>query len=352
MDFIRENIENIALAIQATGGSGTAIGSILAEMQKMDIRKPEAVLAALDKFNVQGKEGAFTFKNLAALGPRVVTAYTALRGSSPEALGEMGAVLQMVMRGTGVAETAATAFEALLRTLQDADKIKVLQEGGIQVFDPKALAEGREVLRPINELYLEIIQAAGGKSTILSQVFDAEALRAFNAGLTEFNRTGALPSLEKFMAVQVDGTQTLLDAARAAETANAAMQQLQTTYDRFAKEDVLPLVQGVTGRQIGPEAQLGILRGVVVGGATGAAAGLPLAGVGAVPGAVIGSLIGAFSGALGLFQDRPSAAARGNPAAPEGRVVVEVLGNARVKSVEARGMALEANSGLIMDGGN
>jgi hypothetical protein len=32
--------------------------------------------------------------------------------------------------------------------------------------------------------------------------------------------------------------------------------------------------------------------------------------------------------------------------------VIEVLGNARVKSVEARGMALEANSGLIMDGGN
>ena len=39
----------------------------------MDIKAPEEVLKAIDVLNVQGKSGAFTLQNLAALGPRVIT---------------------------------------------------------------------------------------------------------------------------------------------------------------------------------------------------------------------------------------------------------------------------------------
>ncbi|MEX0732839.1 MAG: phage tail tape measure protein [Aquisalimonadaceae bacterium] len=243
LEFAQENLRNIGLAISATGAAGANIGDILAEFQKMDIRVPEEVLRSLDTLNEQGKAGAFTLQNLAALGPRVVTAYTALGREGPQAIREMGAALQVIRQGTGTSEQAATAFEALLRTLQQADKVKVLERGGITIFDPDELERGRQVLRPINEIMVDIIQAADGRATVLSQVFDAEALRAFNAALGEYNRTGGVESLQRFLDVQGDGAATTRDSARAADTAAQAMQNLSTAWQQFADANLTNHIQ-------------------------------------------------------------------------------------------------------------
>lgn len=242
LKFAEDNIRNIGLAIQA---AGVNIGEILAEFQKMDIKAPDQVLEALDVLNVQGKEGAFTLQNLAALGPRVVTAYTAMGRTGIPAIREMGAALQVVRQGTGSAEMAATAFEALLRTLTDPPKLKLLQQGGIKLFDAEAAKQGREVLRPINEIMVDIIKATGGRRTLLGQVFDAEAIRAFNAAGAEFVRTGAITSLDRFMNVQAKGTQTMEDSARAAKTAMAAATNLGTTWKTFADQNLAGPIQAL-----------------------------------------------------------------------------------------------------------
>ncbi|HBS16947.1 MAG TPA: hypothetical protein DD835_03715, partial [Halomonas sp.] len=229
LEFARENIRNIAMAISATGAEGGNIGEILAEFQKMDIRGMDAVLQSIDTLNEQGKAGAFTLQNLASLGPRVVTAYTALGRQGPEAIREMGAALQVIRQGTGSSEQAATAFEALLRTFQDAEKAKELaSKSGVQIFDPDELARGREILRPINELMVEIVEAAEGRTSRLSEIFDAEAMRAFNAALGEYNRTGTVESMDRFFQVQGDGTTTMGDSARAAETAAGSIRNLSS----------------------------------------------------------------------------------------------------------------------------
>lgn len=238
LDFAEQNLRNIGLLIRATGAEGQAIGGIMAEFQKMGITSREEVLQALDILNVQGKEGAFTLQNLAALGSRVVTAYTAMGRTGVPAIREMGAALQVIRQGTGSSEMAATAFEALLRTLGDASKVKMLQQGGIQVFDPEQAKIGKEVLRPINELMVEIIKKTGGRKTLISQVFDAEAVRAFNAASAEFQRTGQVQSLEKFYQVQADGTTTTRDSARAARTAAASLTYLHTSWKKFADEQL------------------------------------------------------------------------------------------------------------------
>jgi hypothetical protein len=230
LKFARDNIRNIGLAIQATGAQGKDIGAVMAEFEKMGIVDPKQVMEAMDILNVQGKEGAFTLQNLASLGPRVVTAYTSMGRGGVTAIREMGAALQIIRMGTGSSEQAATAFEAVMRTLSDAKKVKDLQKGGIQVFDPNALKEGKETLRPINELMVEIVKKTGGKKTLLSEVFDAEAIRAFNTAAAEFQRTGKIETLEKFYRVQADGTTTTRDSARAAQTANAALQNLLTVW--------------------------------------------------------------------------------------------------------------------------
>lgn len=237
LDFARQNIRNIGIALQATGANGQAIGELLGEFQKMGAFKgPQDVLRALDTLTVQGKEGAFTLQNLAALGPRVITAYTgAVKGGrdGAQVLKEMGAALQIIRMGTGSSEQAATAFERLLSELQDTEKLKVLQRNGIQIFDPEQ--PGAEVLRPINELLLEILDKSKGRRTVLGTVFGAESIRAFNALTPE--------RIEQFMRVQGDGATTLNDAARAARTSEAAFTNLHTAWKRFADGELSGPIQ-------------------------------------------------------------------------------------------------------------
>lgn len=303
LKFAQENMRNIGLAIQATGAAGQDIGEILAEFQKMDIKSPDKVLEALDVLNVQGKEGAFTLQNLAALGPRVVTAYTAMGRGGVDALREMGAVLQVIRMGTGDSANAATSFEAMLRSLSDMDKVKVLQQGGIKVFDEEELKKGRKVLRPINELMLDIIRKTKGDKGLIQKLLgDSEAARAFNAAVAEFNRTGAVSSLEKFMGVHADGMTTTKDSARAAKTASAALTNLYTAWKKFADSELTGPIQSladmlnslepatverwmkvakwvaiigggaIVARKVGNA--IGSLRGGGAGGAAGAAGGL------------------------------------------------------------------------------
>jgi hypothetical protein len=267
LKFAQDNLDNLAASISATGAMGRDIGGLAAEFQKMDIKQPKLVAEALDILTVQGKEGAFTLENLATLGARVTTAYTAMGRTGVPAIREMGAALQVIRQGTGTSEMAATAFEALLRTLSDPEKVKVLQSGGIQIFEPDALKNGQEILRPINELMEEIVKRTSGKKTILGKIFDAEAVRAFNAALGEFNRTGEMESLERFYNVQADGTTIQRDSARAAKTADAAMQSLYTAWQKFADANLTQHIQSLAGAidQLEPETVDRVIKSIVYG---------------------------------------------------------------------------------------
>jgi phage tail tape-measure protein len=245
LDFAEANIRNIGLAIQATGAAGQDIGGLMSEFQKQGIDSSDAVLEALATLTAQGKMGAFTLQNLAALGPRVVTAYTAMGRSGPEAMREMGAALQMIMMGTGEAANAATAFEATLRTLADPAKLKKLEGAGLQIFDPEKLKQGQRVLRPINELMAEIIQKTGGDKVKLGMIFDQESARAFNQANAEFMKRGSLDSLDKFFAVQDDGTGLMADSARAAKDAAAALTSLTTAWEKFTSKLLTGPIQDV-----------------------------------------------------------------------------------------------------------
>jgi len=246
LKFAEENIRNIGLAISATGAEGLSIGGILAEFQKMELGAREA-FEALDILTVQGKQGAFTLQNLAALGPRVVTAYTAMGRGGVTAIREMGAVLQVIRQGTGSSEQAATSFEALMRVLGDKKKIELFQSGGIKVFDPEALKEGRKVLRPINELMKELVERTKGDRSIIQQVLgDSEAVRSFNAAISEFLRIGGVESLDRFYGVQADGTTITRDSIRAAKTFNAALRGLYTVWHKFSDDQLTEPVKKLT----------------------------------------------------------------------------------------------------------
>ena len=246
LKFAEENIRSIGLALQATGADGQAIGGILAEFQKMKMGSKE-VLETLDLWASQGKLGAFTLQNLAQYGPRVVTSYTAMGRSGATAMREMNAVLQVIMQGSGESAQAATSFEALMRVLGETDKIKALHKNGIKVFDAEALKDNRKVLRPINEIMKELVAKTRGDRTIIQRVLgDSEAVRAFNAAISEFNMVGKLESLDKFYNVQADGTTITRDSARAAKTFNASLTQLYTVWSQFADSQLSGPIKDLT----------------------------------------------------------------------------------------------------------
>lgn len=239
LKFAEENIRNIGIALSATGADGKAIGGIMAEFQKTGLDSPDKVLKVLDLLNKQGKEGAFTLENLASLGPRVVSAYATTGRGGIDMYREMGAVLQVIRQGTGSSEMAATAFEALIRTLKDAKKSKLLESGGIKIFDGDSM-------RSVADIMLDIVKRSNGNTTILSQIFDAEALRAFNSVAGEFLRDGKVTSLQKFMKIQADGTTTLRDSARAAHDAAGGLSGLATSIKLLADEKLAPTLLQVT----------------------------------------------------------------------------------------------------------
>ncbi|MEE9357466.1 phage tail tape measure protein [Candidatus Vondammii sp. HM_W22] len=216
LDFARENLRNIALAIQASGAEGASIGAIVAEFKKLGLTVDKEVLTALDTLVTQGKAGAFTLQHLANQGERAVSAFSAMGYEGQEAVQAMGALLQMSRMGTGSAEMATSAYENMLKVI--IEKGKELQAAGIEVFDPEKLKAGVEEFRPMPGIIKEIMVKSKGRATILSSLFGSEGYRAITKAAAEYQKTGGFETLDKFLQIQGDGTKLLEDSARAAKT--------------------------------------------------------------------------------------------------------------------------------------
>jgi hypothetical protein len=292
MKFAEENLRAIGMAIQATGASGADIGGLFSEFQKMGMGAEEA-MRSLDSLTRQGKEGAFTLQNLAGLGPRTISAYAATGRTGETALREMGAALQVIRMGTGSSEQAATAFEAVMRNLTDPEKQKQLRKIGVAVRDQAGQ------FRPVTDIMTDIVVKSKGSIEAIGTLFDAEAVRGFNTAISEYQRTGAVSSLQKFLALQGNGSTILADSARNAATAKANLQNLQTAFSKFADSNLLKPIQSVTDAlnelSKDPEKVQRIFKGVAIGlGAIVAVKGL------ATVVGLVSNLKGLKSGAPGL----------------------------------------------------
>ena len=308
--FVQENLRNIGLAIQAAGASGVDIGGLFAEFQKGGLTTEEAA-AALEILTLQGKMGAFTLENLAALGPRVMNAYAASGRIGVEAHKEMGAALQVIRQGTGSAEQAATAFEALMRNLTDPAKIKKLKAMGVDVRD---IVSGE--FRSIVDIMRDVV-IKGGDLEALGAVFDAEAMRAFTASIAEFKRTGVVESLGEFMELNAEGSTILDDSARNAATMAANLTNVRTAFRKFAEDNLSEPIQKVADalNAATPEdfdrwasgakkLALGLLavKGIaVVGSAMSAVSGVMAARRGGKGRGVLGSMGAGMGGAMPVY---------------------------------------------------
>lgn len=265
-ELASSNIRNIGLAIQATGAEGADIGAMIADLsEKFDIKRPEELLETMDLLTNQGKAGAFTLQNFATQGERVTAAYSVTGRVTKEAAREMGAMLQMIRKGTGSSEMAATAFEALMRTMNDAQKRKMLGKAGIRITDP----DDPKRMRSITEIVKDLVKATNGDVVKLSSIFDAEAMRALNIVAAEFSKTGGFESLDNFAKQASDGATIMKDAFDAADTSAAKWQTVLSTLEKGAF-DALNQPISDAANMIG-NTEPGTMDKIVKGGIYGAA---------------------------------------------------------------------------------
>lgn len=240
LDYAMRNLPNIAAVIQATGAGGIDVGGIFTEFKKLAISESEAAMRAIDTLNVQGKEGAFTLAALAKEGPKIFAAYAATGRQGAEAVTELGAALQVIKGGVGSEAEAVTAFESLIRDITRPETVnKLKQLGGIEVFDPEQLKQGKEVMRSLPVLIEEIVTKSKGLSTNLAMLnLTDEAKRALKPVIAEFVQTGDVKAFDKFMNIAGDGSTTLNDAAVAASDFAASLQLVSNSLSQFSNQQL------------------------------------------------------------------------------------------------------------------
>ena len=234
LDLARDNLRNMAVAIQASGATGGDIGAMVANMfDKYGIRDGEAVLRMLDRFVEQGKFAAFALKDQATQSERLMAAYAGVGRSGEAGASEQGALVQMFRKGTGSAEQAVTAFERTIAELRS--KSEDVEGLGIEVWDPDALAEGKREMRAVTDVLKELIVATNGDVKSLGEIFGEESIRGVQVLAAEFNKTGGFKTLDDLMTAGGTGKAIDADANRASRIFNQALGSLGTAWERFAE---------------------------------------------------------------------------------------------------------------------
>ena len=144
-----------------------------------------------------GKQGGFELKDMARYLPQLSAQAKSLGLSGPEGLATLGSSLQIAMKGTGDASSAAGNLNNFLNKLTAPETIKRFEQFGLNVEQTvkAALSEGKD---PVVEM-IEMIQyiTEGDKFKIGELFGDAEAINSqSNDGQWKSSIESAQPPLK------------------------------------------------------------------------------------------------------------------------------------------------------------
>lgn len=223
LEYVEDNIKNIAIALQATGESGESIGDVFSEFQKFGY-KTDSIRKLMDDMVKQGDQGEYTFGKFAKTAKAVLSAYSPI-GNSVEDTKKLGAVMQVLIAGTKNEEAAVTSLEAIMAELSDPKKQEQLGLIGVAVRDSAG------EFRDLADIMQDVLSVAEkeGNTDFLGEVFGMTSMKAVRA----FQQYG---KNYKKLTDDLGNTTGALEAksARIAGTMKANLQNLQTTFLKFA----------------------------------------------------------------------------------------------------------------------
>lgn len=159
------------------GKAATATGATIDDLSKTafsvfdNLKVPmDRLQAAMDTLSQAGKEGRFELKDMAAYFPQLTAGVAALGAKGPAAVSQMGAALQIAMKGAGDPAEAANNFKNFLQKITAKETVKNFAKFGIDVKSElnKAIRTG---IDPIEHMMGLIQKATGGDKFKLSEIF-------------------------------------------------------------------------------------------------------------------------------------------------------------------------------------
>lgn len=142
-----------------------------------------------------GKEGRFELKDMSAAFPSLTAGASMLGMKGVPAVAQLGAALQVAMKGAGSAPEAATNFESFLQAITSpmaVNRFKELYGVNLPAFLNQVISENKD---PIEEMVVLINRLTGGDVFKVSEIFrnktDLNFLKPMMQNLDEYRRIKA-----------------------------------------------------------------------------------------------------------------------------------------------------------------
>ena len=149
----------------------------------------------MDMLAQAGKEGRFELKDMSAAFPSLTAGASMLGMRGVPAVAELGAALQVAMKGAGSAPEAATNFESFLQAITSpmaVNRFKELYGVNLPAFLNQVISENKD---PIEEMVVLINRLTGGDVFKVSEIFrnktDLNFLKPMMQNLDEYRRIKA-----------------------------------------------------------------------------------------------------------------------------------------------------------------
>lgn len=181
------------------GRTATAAGADIVDISKTAFAVTDNLKVNVDDLGKTmdilaqaGKEGRFELKDMSAAFPSLTAGAAMLGMRGVPAVTQLGAALQVAMKGAGSAAEAATNFESFLQAITSPMAVNRFQElYGVDIpkFLNQCLAESKD---PIEEMIVLINQLTGGDVFKVSEIFrnktDLNFLKPMMQNLDEYRR--------------------------------------------------------------------------------------------------------------------------------------------------------------------
>ena len=251
----------------ASGASVEDVATATASLRTSMGLDSKDIEAAFSAMIIQGKEGAVEIKNLAGELASLAPQFAAFQGAQGlSGIRELGAAMQVVMKGAGTASQASTQLQSLMGALADTEVLRKLKKVGVAIYDQNGQ------LRNASDIFKELATNQKlGDERVVAEIFGRKesqmAIRSFREHIGLYGELRK--SAEDTGAVQRDkATMLESDAGRI----DAALNRVKLTIaEAFTPERITGFTNAIENAADKMEPLVGMIgkAGEILGGLTG-----------------------------------------------------------------------------------
>ena len=245
-EFAKSILKDIGVVATASSTMMRDIGATSSDLMEKFRFTKEEMFGVFDILISQGKEGAFTLRDMAQYFAELLPAAKAFEVSGVRGLRQFGALLQISMQGSGTAAKAADSARSLLAEMTEKYR-EIYKMTGFSIIDPeKSKKAGRPILKELDVVLKGIIKGAKGNTLIIEKLFGETAVRPMKRLANIYNEFGNFEILNRLIEMGGDGTETMQDFAFWSDTTAAKIRDFTTELSKFTNQNLAKPIELLT----------------------------------------------------------------------------------------------------------